>query len=53
MDKAIVLAVAASVCTAASSVCQRMGAKGMPGGLTWGWWSGWPAGRSGCWASPA
>ncbi|MGB6615065.1 MAG: DMT family transporter, partial [Trebonia sp.] len=28
MDKAIVLAVAASVCTAASSVCQRMGAKG-------------------------
>jgi hypothetical protein len=30
MDKAIVLAVAASVCTAASSVCQRMGAKGTP-----------------------
>ena len=29
MDKAIVLAVAASVCTAASSVCQRMGAKGI------------------------
>ena len=28
MDKAIVLAVAASVCTATSSVCQRMGAKG-------------------------
>ena len=27
MDKAIVLAVAASVCTAMSSVCQRMGAK--------------------------
>jgi hypothetical protein len=27
MDKAIVLAVAASVCTAASSVCQRMAAK--------------------------
>ena len=28
MDKAIVLAVAASVCTAMSSVCQRRGAKG-------------------------
>src|ERR1700761_3894302 len=28
MDKAIVLAVVASVCTATSSVCQRMGAKG-------------------------
>ena len=28
MDKAIVLAVAASVCTATSSVCQRRGAKG-------------------------
>jgi hypothetical protein len=31
MDKAIALALAASVCTATSSVCQRLGAKGSEG----------------------
>ena len=54
MDKAIVLAVAASVCTAASSVCQRMGAKGTQArGFDVGLVVRLAAGRCGCWASPA
>ena len=54
MDKAIVLAVAASVCTAASSVCQRMGAKGIQArGFDVGLVVRLARRRSGCWASPA
>ena len=32
MDKAILLAIAASVCTATASLCQRKGAKEHPDG---------------------
>ena len=32
MDKAILLAIAASVCTAMASLCQRKGAKEQPDG---------------------
>ena len=54
METAILLAVAASFCTATSSVCQRMGAKSSPTtGFDAGLVSAWLAGRSGCSASPA
>jgi hypothetical protein len=51
MEKAILLAVAASFCTATASVCQRLGARryemaGFDVGLVFAW----PASRSGCWA---
>jgi hypothetical protein len=51
MEKAILLAVAASFCTATASVCQRLGARRYEmAALMSGSSSAWPASRSGCWA---